>query len=328
MTAGPPLAGPVTQQACSQGLANDPAPLGPTDPRQLRIVSVRGRGYPKRPTASPPIPMLFRRKKDSRPTRTHYRADLTDAEAILATIISPSGLAPEGVISDLSIHGAGVLIPFESDPALAVGDVVELILRSPVQGWTVQTPIRLCQVRQEGPRDVLYGGEFINMGNLYSQLENALGAYFNRRVNVRVRPEVSHKVIAQVRAGARRVRSPVHDLSVTGLGISVHRYQKDWIREGQLLDVSFPLPGVKKELSGPAYVRHFDPLTANLLVGLEFDLDDPKGITRHMKKLEAYIEERAGAIELFGQEWARESGDTRVAAPASDLLAPPPPGNW
>lgn len=273
--------------------------------------------------------MLFRRKnKDARPTRTQYRSDLTGAEAILATIISPSGLAPEGVVADLSIHGAGVLIPFESDPALAVGDVVELILRSPVQGWTVQTPIRLCQVRQEGQRDILYGGQFINLGNLYSQLEDALGTYFNRRVNVRVRPEVYHKVIAQVRADARRIRSPIHDLSVTGMGIAIQRYQRDWIEEGQVVDVEFSLPGEKKELSGPARVRHFDPLTANLLVGLEFDLDDRKGIARHRKKLEAYIEERAAAVDLFAQEWARASGEGGLTAPKSDFLAPPPPGNW
>ena len=271
--------------------------------------------------------MLFRRKNKSKHTaRSHYRADLSAAETILATIISPTGYAPEGVVANLSIHGAGVMIPFEADPGLQIGDVVELILRGPSGGWTVQTPIRICQSSQQGPRDILIGCEFINLGNLYSQLENALGVYFNRREHVRVQPELSRKIIAQVRANARRIRSPIYDLSLSGLGIALHGYQRDWVQVGQEVDVSFNLPGVKKELQGPAHIRHFDPLTSNLLVGVEFDLEAPKGIGKHTKRLEAYIGERATALNVFAQEWSKTSG-TAFDGPKTDLLAPPP-GNW
>jgi len=271
--------------------------------------------------------MFFRRKKSPQvsSTRSKYRSDFNGPESILATIISPTGFAPEGFVSDLSIHGAGILIPFESDPGLNPGAVLELILRSPSNQWTVQTPIRLHRIEQAGPGQVLMGCEFINMGNLYSQLENALGVYFNRRGKVRVKPELDQKIIGQMRAGARRIRSPLYDLSTTGMGLSIQAYQREWVSAGQNVDVSFQLPGVKKELSGPAFVRHFDALGTSMLIGIEFDLEDPKGIARHSKKLDTYIEERASALDSFAREWADGAGTPgppSLDPPSSGILGP------
>ncbi|MFT5049188.1 MAG: c-di-GMP-binding flagellar brake protein YcgR [Chlamydiales bacterium] len=271
--------------------------------------------------------MFFKRKKaaESPPAipsaRSKYRSEFGGPETILATVISPTGFAPEGIVSDLSIRGAGVLIPFEADPGMKAGDVLELVLRSPNDQWTVQTPIRLQRITQANEREVMLGCEFINMGNLYSQLENALGVYFNRRARIRVRPEIERKIIGQMQAGARRIRSPLYELSATGTGMTIQAYQRDWIEVGQSVEVSFQLPDVKKEISGPGHVRHLDPVGANLLVGIEFDIEDSKGIARHAKKLDEYIELRTTAMDRFADDWAESNG-----TPGLPSLDPPSSG--
>ncbi|MCB9913931.1 MAG: PilZ domain-containing protein [Planctomycetes bacterium] len=132
------------------------------------------------------------------------------------------GVQPvEARLYDLTLSGAGVRIEFQDDPCLAEGALVELRLEHVADGWQVDTPARVIYVRQADDLHVQYGFEFVNVGNLYGQMDNAWSHYFNRRAEPHFGLDLDAPMMARLRQHHQRVDAVVTNVSAGGMCLRV-----------------------------------------------------------------------------------------------------------
>ncbi|MEZ5975346.1 MAG: PilZ domain-containing protein [Planctomycetota bacterium] len=81
---------------------------------------------------------------------------------------------------------------------------------------------------------VKVGIEFINSGDLYSQLDDQLGKYFNRRETDRIKVGPGHLSLRLSRK-AIRLQATMHDLSELGIGAWVDHVQAAKLAVGDML---------------------------------------------------------------------------------------------
>lgn len=201
---------------------------------------------------------------------------------------------------DLSARGAGFTT--RPDVRFSESEVVEVLISSRSDGWSVRTPgvLRHAKLSNEA---IGWGVEFINTGTLYDQLDDALGRHFNQRKSRRISPSLDRRILAQVLVQDEPISAAVHDLTVSGVGLVAHHGALSPDLAGQTLAVAFSLPRSKEVLSGTATVRRVhtaDPLD---LLGMEFDLADPQGFSRFEREIQAYCEVRSKAIAEWESAW-------------------------
>jgi hypothetical protein len=121
---------------------------------------------------------------------------------------------------------------------------------------------------------VRVGLEFINSGDLYSQLDDQLGKYFNRRTKDRVRPAPDQFSLRLSRKGIRLPAS-VHDLSELGMGIWVDHVQAVRVQIGDTLKFHLShTRGDKRFVQGRLVVARKESHGAKDYIGLRFLLND------------------------------------------------------
>ena len=69
------------------------------------------------------------------------------------------------------------------------------------------------------------------------------------------------------------------------------------------LQVQFRLPGAVRSVSGKAQVRYVAELTRNRLIGVRFDLEDPRGVIRDMALIQAFVNQALGRVQAWEQSW-------------------------
>lgn len=247
--------------------------------------------------------MLFSRKKTPVPD-----GDLPGPfpayphETLEATLRVPDFGDAHGELHDLTARGAGVCIPTENDPVLASGEVVELLFgraRRP----RVATPARVVSVSSLGDGQHRYDVEFIDEGDLLPQLEEFCRASFNRRGGVRL-PMKGRHVGVSLWWPEGRCTATVSDLSRTGLGFSAPLATATSLEPGKRVRCYFRLPGVARPLEGSAVVRHAVKLEGRRVLGLEFDLEDPAGLSRRMPEIQNFIRRRAAELDAWEAGWS------------------------
>lgn len=253
---------------------------------------------------------MFFKKKTPPPSpatraeqRAQYRKRNSKSQSIEASLRVPKWEPLRVELIDLSVRGACIRIPFAQDRNLKVDDVVELAIGSMMRS-EVHTTARVANTRREGESHICYGLEFLNINNLYAQLDGFYARHFNRRRHARVVPTLDRKVQVKARFGGEEVSGHMFDISESGLGLVLTKDSSARIAEVELLELQVRLPGIEVEMTGRARVRHRTSLNQHTLVGLAFDLDVPDGFVRFAKTLEEFVKRRSAEMSLWEKSWS------------------------
>jgi c-di-GMP-binding flagellar brake protein YcgR len=249
---------------------------------------------------------MFYRRKHHLPyseKRAQARVNLPDAESLVIEVNSPTFDTLHGELIDLSIRGAAVVVPVEFDPPIAIDEVVELTIAHPIDGWSVQTPVCLRRAHTDGSK-VHYGFEFINEGNLYAQLENAMARYFNRRRAARIEVELDQQPVVRLMWGRTNALGKINDVSRDGIGVTLDLVHAQKLYEDDHVQVRFKLPEVKKPVECGARVARMHRLGDRVFVGLQLDQDAKTGLNRYAAVLEEYVARLESAAADWGDQFA------------------------
>ncbi len=234
--------------------------------------------------------------------RAQYRKRNSKSQSLEATLRVPKWDPLRVELIDLSVRGACVRIAFAQDRNLKVDDVVELVLGSMMRS-EVCTAARVANITRDGESHIRYGLEFLNINNLYAQLDSFYSRHFNRRRHMRVVPTLDRKVQVKARWAGEEVTGHVYDISQAGVGIVLSKDSSARVAEVAMLELTLKLPGFEEPLIGRAKVRHRTALNQNTLIGLEFELDDPEGFARHGEALAAFVERRVVEMSQWEKSW-------------------------
>ncbi len=178
--------------------------------------------------------------------RELFRVKPLDAAEVAVRLVIPGRESTMASLSDLALSGAGVAVPFEHDPCLEIGAMVEVHLEHTADDWRVDTPARVAHTRQLDDLHVVYGLEFVNTGNLYAQMDDAWAHYFNRRAEPHFGIDLDAPMHARLRQNQHRMDAGVTDISRTGLCLRVpHHMAASFVvgQSAQLLFDAWSLPG-------------------------------------------------------------------------------------
>lgn len=246
--------------------------------------------------------MFFKKKvQETVNRRRSYRKRRSPHRVIEVYVITPSGVT-QGEFLDLSVQGLGARFPIEHDPQLAADDVVELTIESPEHG-RVMTPARTVYGQPDEERYIRYGFEFINIGNLYSQLDSFYARLFNRRGSERVRPSLDQSVPITLTWGRKELEAQVHEISATGAGLVLPMADAFRLQGVDEVGVRFRLPGLKDDFRGTARILNRKQSGGKVFLGVAFDLGEESALRPLQPRLERFVEERAREIDRWEQSW-------------------------
>lgn len=200
---------------------------------------------------------------------------------------------------DMNIQGAEIVLPFHLAPLGGEGEVVELDIYHPADGWRVRAIGLVRRLDQWDDAMVLIEVQFSQLGDLYAQLDDALGRYFNRRSAARIKPDTESKVRVKIAYGPHRVRGEAQDLSRTGLAVVLPLVQAAIFRSGERVTVFIDVPGTKDPFEGPAVIKHGYRSGANVVLGIEFDLLADSPMKKRRADYLAYVETRSQEIQAW-----------------------------
>ena len=252
--------------------------------------------------------MFFHKKRVQKVTcrRGQERAQLPEAEMLVVEIDLPDGSTIPADLYDLSIDGSGVLVPEDFVQSVQPDDVLQFQLSHPMHGWSVRTPVKVVRVLPHGEHQRLLGMQFINTGNLYAQLDDAMGRYFNRRKLSRVHPDENQTIDVHLQLGANNILARIYDISREGLGVAVPYVQAIDLEPGKEMEIKFRLPNMKKTISGPVCVQQRRVIGEYGFVGMILN----EKFDTYRGKIEEFIEDRKRAALEFEAGFADdESAD-------------------
>lgn len=257
--------------------------------------------------------MFFHRRKvqtynDSN-GRNRDRLAIPSAEDIVVEVDIDDGqtLPIPADLNDLHIGGAGASIPTELDPGIQADDMVRITVAHPVDGWSVTTPAKVEYKVPEARDLIRFGFAFVNQGNLYAQLDNAMVRYFNRRRGNRIFTSLDESFDAELKSNGKSIQGRVHDISRVGISLVVDKQLLERFRGNDALDVEFRLPGSSRLLQGTGKIIQKRELGEHSFIAVEFDIEDRRGFSKYQDRLSEYVLQRQHLTTQY--EEALERGE-------------------
>jgi hypothetical protein len=163
-------------------------------------------------------------------------------------VLRHDGVQIPTYLMDLTLRGARFRSNRDAGQALHVDDLIEVVVTTDGES-SVRTPalIRRRSLVAEG---VEWAIEFVNIGNLYGQWDDALGPYFNRRSHRRIAPDLDRPLSASLSSKGNRMMATVYDLTVKGVGLLVSHAEATALKQFDPAKITLRLPKTRKELSG------------------------------------------------------------------------------
>lgn len=205
--------------------------------------------------------------------RRFYRVLRTSNPPLTVTLEQAPGTCLFAECDDISMGGAGVHFSATRDPHLSVGTEVVLAFQAMSRPDAIRARAKVVSVREQPDKSVRYGFQFTNQPELYAQMDSYYARYFNRREHMRVLPDHSEKIVAQLRWAKGEIVARVHDVSIGGLGLLIPIDAAAALTDVKALHVSVQLPNTQQELRLNCNVRSCRPLVKQALLGVEFEKD-------------------------------------------------------
>lgn len=184
----------------------------------------------------------------------------------------------QGRLVDLSIQGVCVVLTLHAFPAMTEGEIIGVRIEHVRDDWGIATPGLVRVIEFEGGRWVRVGLEFVNPGNLFAQLENDRGEYFNRRREGRV--NVEGEIEATIKQKGTKVRAELNDLSICGIGGWVDHVGGATLRLHEPIHLTLRLPGSLGTAEGAAELVYKARNGPKDRIGVAFDLKEWKKADR------------------------------------------------
>ena len=250
---------------------------------------------------------LFKRSQREDSTRVHepLSTALPEAQDLQVYLYLEDQQPFQVDLHDMNIQGAEIVLPFHLAPLNGEGQPVELEVQHPIDGWNVRAVGRVRKLDKCGGANVLVEVQFTQLGDLYAQLDDALGRYFNRRSATRVKPDLDTNVHVKLSYGPHRLRGNAHDLSRTGLGVVLPLVQAAVFRSGERVKVTLDIPNAGQEFEGPGLVKHGYRSGPDVVLGVEFDLLADSPMRKRRSEYLKYVEERREAMEAWQRQLSR-----------------------
>jgi c-di-GMP-binding flagellar brake protein YcgR len=239
--------------------------------------------------------------------RGPYRQGTSNSQPLSVTLMIPASQPVQGQLIDLTAQGAGVCVPFATDPNLSVGDVVEVVVGSMMRA-PIETPAKVVNVGQEGSGLVRYGLEFINVGNLYSQLDTFYARFFNRRRHVRVQPLFDQVIRVELAWAVADLTARVYDISESGMSLTIPKHFDLELASTGPASLRFQLPNSGVPVEGLAHVCFDVRLERRRLAGLEYDLQSSEGFARHVHAIREFVDQRSQQMMQWENSWTADTG--------------------
>ncbi len=242
---------------------------------------------------------LFPRKKKN-DTRRQYRVRVHEEIQVRPKF---GDHYPDAELMDVSARGAGLLIQPEDAELFEEGKPVDLTFTMMGRPRPVRARAEIKHVEeidsQLGVR-VKVGTEFLDVDDLYSQLDGKIWAFFNRRLAYRV--ELGEgQFPARLRYKAGTLEGWLHDLSVRGFAISIDRGTRLLMLPTHEGRAQFEIPGTGKEAPFEAVLVHRMAEQKTIRLGFRIDADRSPLFTRSEEQIREYVMERQRQ-ELRGDE--------------------------
>ncbi|MBL8863090.1 MAG: PilZ domain-containing protein [Planctomycetes bacterium] len=255
-------------------------------PKPVTIETTRARAY-----------------EGAREVREQYRVEKQAGSQLEASIECPDGRRVVGQCSDVSVGGAGIVVPQSKDLQLVEGTKVRVRIKHFSRPKEVETEALVVTVSQVGAT-VRYGLRFPRISEVVKQIDSFYARWFNRRRSQRVMPDFTTKVPVKVRWEGGELQAKVHDISTGGVGILATADQLSGLVEKSRVEVTLTLPGSAATIACRARVAGLRAFTKNMLVGLEFEANG--GIERYSVALQRYVDERQRSIAKFNEAAAQQ----------------------
>jgi hypothetical protein len=233
--------------------------------------------------------------------RGSYRRRQTPRKDIAVHVVTPAGTF-QGDFRDISVQGVGAAFRLGNDPGLSEDDVVEVAIKCGMRS-EISTPARTVYGHLENDGRVRYGFQFVNEGNLYSQLDNFYARLFNRRGSPRVRPALEHSVVVNVAWRSNSLDAILCDISATGAGITMTIADAYQLQGIDRLRLRFELPGVREAFAGEARVEKRKQSGARAWMGVSFDFDAGGSLSELAGELAAFVDRRVDEMAGWESSW-------------------------
>ncbi len=229
--------------------------------------------------------------------RAEYRVDVSENTDLTVTLPAADGSRVQGKLLDVSGSGAGVSFDIVDAPSLAVGEHVDLVFDS----GSFPGPLTVAaqvqhrtedDAKHEGTRR--YGFRFLEPQQLDAHLPAEARRYFNRRQAVRVSPETFEPIEVSLRAGERDapIEVRLHNISVTGVGISLEPVLELSFADRTQVDLSIRLPGSRRPIGLVGSIRYRRLVGERIHYGIAFDSELTEKFTRKRRALARYVVRR------------------------------------
>ena len=230
--------------------------------------------------------------------RSTYRVRAAPSDAAMTLGLGGGPVAAS--LADVSARGCSFVVPETHAPELEVG--TELVLRMRIGGprmpqLFIRGVIRSRSVDDGGLR---VGVQFLDTDRLYHQLQEPQWRFFNRRQAFRVPPvdERGRPLRAKLEIpGEDKPRSvQVHDLSCTGLSISIRTIDDFEIPKDEPICATFALPGVPQMLDLVLRFVHRRHIDGRIRVGFRIDTIGTVRMEEQSELILRYVLERQRQI--------------------------------
>jgi hypothetical protein len=233
--------------------------------------------------------------------RGSYRRRQTPRKDIALHVVTESGTF-QGDFRDICVQGVGAAFRLTNDPSLEEDDVVQVVVRCGMRE-EISTPARTVYGQVENDGRVRYGFQFINEGNLYSQLDTFYARLFNRRGSPRVRPALEHRVTATIGWRSNELDVVLGDVSATGAGLTLPITDAYQLQGIDRFRIRFDLPGVRETFQGEVRVEKRKRSGAWAWMGVSFEFDAGGNLGELAGDLASFIDRRVDEMEGWESSW-------------------------
>ncbi|MDE0905438.1 MAG: PilZ domain-containing protein [Planctomycetota bacterium] len=230
--------------------------------------------------------------------RSTARIQLPPSDSLVVEVEWNDQFIPAN-LADLSARGVGLKMAHDPDLQLPIGALVKVLIAHPIDGWQVLTTAEVRNSWLTGPEHVHVGLGFINEGDLFSQLDSALGRYFNRRETKRTIAAPNERTSIEVCFDGLSIEAALMDLSTGGAGIWCTDSADDLPQQHASGQITLPSgDGSTTTLEvRVAQVRSSDEGT---LVGLAFE----QPTSDQISMIETWISQRSNDLHIYEQRFA------------------------
>ena len=226
--------------------------------------------------------------------RAEYRVELSENTDLTVTLPAADGSRVQGKLLDVSGSGAGVRFDTVDAPILAVGEHVDLVFDSGSFAGPVTVAAQVQHrteddAHHEGSRR--YGFRFLEPQQLDAHLPAEARRYFNRRQAVRVSPKPFEPIEVSLQAGedAPPIDVRLHNISVSGVGISLEPALERTFADRTQVDISIQLPGSHRRMALVGSIRYRRLVGERIHYGIAFDSELTEKFARKLRGLARYV---------------------------------------